>query len=286
MFKRTLAGPTALLLLAFFLSSAQAKEYAVIGDAGHWNSKTELTRDSIKAAGIFDLVMPGDNLYKGESYDKPWAPWRSEGFRFTVVAIGNHTAGYEAEVDYFKMPGEFFSVRPEPGVHFIVLNSDNERTVQAQATFLEQELIQTSDPVVFVVFHHPPVSVTGFHSWTEKRAFHEATTPILLKHRKKLTALLVGHDHIASWLNVAGLPVFVSGATHEVRRAQPIDATQRGLPVRTAYLSKRKPVWLKLNVDAAQAKSSFEFIRAEDQRLECQVTLTTGARMAPQCQNE
>lgn len=263
-----------------------AGEYAVVGDGGHWNARTQTVRDSILAAGLLDLVMPGDNLYKGTSYEVPWAPWRDHGFRFPVVAIGNHHAGYAREVEYFGMPGEFYSVRPEPGVHFIVLNSDNPNTVRTQAEFLRRELSETLDPLVFVVFHHPPVTVTSFHAWTEKRRFHQEITPILVQNKTRLTALLVGHDHVATWLNWGDLPVFVSGATHEVRRADVLDGRQRGMEVRTVFLSKKKPIWLKLTTEPRQEKATFEFIRAEDSRLECRTSLVRGTRLATRCQNE
>ncbi len=288
----TLRSPRFWLLAFLTLAPTvvTAGEYALVGDAGHWNSFTRKVRDAIQGTGILDLVMPGDNLYEGDSYEVPWSPWRSHGFRFPVVAIGNHHGGYAREIAYFNLPGEYYSVRPEPGVLFIVLNSNHQKIANEQARFLEQELSSSRESLIFVVFHHPLVTLTENHEWTEKEVFHRATTPILLKHRNKITALLLGHDHIAAWFDVGGLPTFVSGATHEALDPGPAPTIQRGLRVKERFIGPAVPQWIKLNTDAPKKTAVFEIVRADTGDMECRVTLSRqGSRTNQQsehCQNE
>jgi hypothetical protein len=269
--------------------STFAAEYAIVGDGGEWNQQTRLVRDSIRATGILDLVMPGDNLYDGDSYDTPWAPWRSYGFRFPVVAIGNHHGGYAQEVAYFNLPGEYYSVQPETGVLFIVLNSNHQKITDEQTEFLERELGNTRATLVFVVFHHPPVTVSPAHDWEERRKFHVATTPVMLKYRDRITALLLGHEHLAAWYDIGGIQTIVSGATHEFRAAPAIDEEQRGLHVRSRYTGQAAPHWVKLNTQVSRATATFEFIRADRRSVACRTRLASPRSRQPSdshCQNE
>ncbi len=259
-----------LLLLA---CPAWAGSYAVIGDAGLWNAKTRGVRDSIHRADIHDLVMPGDNLYRGRSYDTHWAPWREKGFTFPVVAIGNHNGGYAEEIEYFGMPGEFYSVHPEPGVLFIVLNSDNTRSIRRQTEFLRKELTQAREKLIFVVFHHPFATISPRHEWEEKEDFHLSTTPLLLAWRNKITAVLLGHDHLATWFEMDGLQAFVSGAAHEVLATQPVTGRQRGLRIKTQCLLGSQPSWLRLETDPKNGIAHFDFIRAQDDTIQCSASL-------------
>lgn len=266
-----------------------AREYAILGDAGVWNYSTRQIRNSIEAAGVPDLVMPGDNLYDGESYDQPWAPWRSRGFRFPVVAIGNHHGGYAQEVAYFNLPGEYYAVRPEPGVLFIVLNSDHQALANNQAEFLERTLQSAQDELIFVVFHHPPVSLTKSHFWEERQAFHRAVTPVLYRHRENVTALLLGHDHIAAWYDLGGIPTFVSGAAHEFKTAPALDETQRGLRIRSRFTGVTAPQWIKLSTNVTKKMATFEFIRADTHTRTCRANIAganSPATSDAHCQNE
>src|SRR5687767_3277637 len=104
------------ILFTSFSALAAISSYAVIGDAGMWNENSKMVRDSIYRSSVKDLILPGDNLYNGKDYDTAWAPWKKLGLNFAFVAIGNHNASYRSEIRYFKMPGEHYTVSPQPGV--------------------------------------------------------------------------------------------------------------------------------------------------------------------------
>jgi len=276
----------ALLLLNLSAPAFGAElSYAILGDSGHWNSSTREVRTSLLRTAVRKLVMPGDNLYVGSDYNAPWSHWTSQGFTFDAVAIGNHTAGYAREVEFFRMPGEYYSLVPEPGVRFLVLNSDNVRTAAEQATWLDHQLTTATESVILPMFHHAPLTITSFHGWEERRAFHEAVRPILFKHRSKLTALIVGHDHIASLLSFDGLPVIVSGAAMEQRRPEPRGETQQGILVKTEWLFDRAPYWVRLDIDTVRADVTARFIRSRDDRESCTARMRSGAsaELSPNC---
>jgi hypothetical protein len=94
-------------LFAFNVYSEELK-FAVIGDAGRWNSNTQMILNSINHFETKRLIMPGDNLYTG-TYEQQWGVWKKAGFTFDVIAIGNHNDGYANEVKFFGMPAEFFA---------------------------------------------------------------------------------------------------------------------------------------------------------------------------------
>jgi 3',5'-cyclic AMP phosphodiesterase CpdA len=224
------------------------------------------------------MIIPGDNLYQGTDYNIPWTHWMSKGFTFDVVAIGNHTAGYDEEVEFFGMPGEYYT-RVMDGTRFLVLNSDNVRTAGEQARWLDRELSQANESRIFVVLHHPPLTLTSSHPWEERRAFHQAVRPLLFRHRDKLTAVIAGHDHMASLASFDGLPVVVSGAAHEARRPEVRNDVQEGIRVRTEWIFDRTPYWVRLDLDSndQDGKSTVRFIRARDSRETCTVVIRTGS---------
>jgi hypothetical protein len=254
--------------------------FAVLGDAGQWEKNTQLSRDSMLALKATHLVMPGDNIYSGKSYDAHWKPFADKGFTFDAVAIGNHTLGYKAETAYFKMPGEHYSKLLGDVARFIVLNSDNTANVSEQAKFLDQELQKAREQLVFVVFHHPSYTVANHgHVWTDKKDFQLAVRPLFVKHRAKITALLLGHDHLASLLHFDDLPAVVSGAAREVRQDSPVSREQSGVSVKTAYYFESVPTWVMLTINPDQPhEASVDFVRSSDNKLTCSARLITGKR--------
>jgi len=271
-----LLASLALLLPAL----SYGQNYAIVGDGGDWGKNAQSVRDSILRKGESRLLMPGDNLYSWFStYDAHWSPWSSKGLQFTAVAIGNHNAGYAKEVQYFKMPGEFYSMVLENGtIRLIVLNSDNRSNVEQQREFLELELLDAKEPLVFVMYHHPSLTVTDDHSWLERKNFHENIRPLLFRHREKITAVINGHDHIASLHEFDDLPVIVSGAVQDTRSPSLVNNTQEGINVRTRWLFEEATHWVKLIPSATSPTARLEYIRAKDDRIVCTVDLQTGKR--------
>lgn len=257
-------------------SSEVIQHYAIIGDAGKVNENHILVRRSIRKAGIPDLILPGDNLYKSwRGYGAVWNAWRERGFRFTVPAIGNHNAGYEREMRYFEMRSEAYTFI-NGDARFIVLNSDNEDTVESQLRFLERELRAAQELFVFIVFHHPTFTISEHHHWREKPAFQLGIRKALMAHASRITALIVGHDHFASLLSINGIPMIVSGAVWDYRPTPPREYTEGPFEVRTKWLEQEGPHWVQLSIDSPTQTAVASFIDASkegDEAIACQVRL-------------
>ncbi len=251
--------------LSFTATASATQSFAIIGDAGLWNGNTESVRDSIRRNKVTQLVLPGDNVYWG-TYDQQWKAWT--GFDFSVVAIGNHNNGYKREIDYFKMSGEYFSKTFADGVRFLVLNSDNDRNVEEQRVWLEKELEKDS-PMTFVVWHHPPYTVTSLHRWEEKYKFQVAMRSILKRYENKITALLVGHDHIGAFYCLDKMPMIVSGAVQETRfpETKNYQANDKVNVNAKWVFPFNTPVWARLDIEPNSEKFSVKFIRASDDKV-------------------
>jgi predicted phosphodiesterase len=258
-------------------------KFGVIGDAGLWNSNSEGVQKSMIRSSVKNLILPGDNLYHS-TYADVWGHWTQKGFSFDVVAIGNHTAGYPQEIAFFRMPAEFFSVVKGTS-RFIVLNSDNKTNVPAQAAFLEAELTRATESSVFIVYHHPTYTLSRTHVWTEKSDFQLAVRAIFKRFRSKITALVVGHDHLALLAHFGDLPVILSGAVQEVRADTPRSGVQDGVQVTTNWFFDGSPYWAQLEIPATGRTVQVDFIRASDDQKSCSISIKTGERaiMSPNC---
>lgn len=226
----------------------------------------------------------GDNLYT-TTYEAVWSSWRRRGFDFPIVAIGNHNDGYVAEERFFEMPGEFYSKQVSNLVRFVVLNSDNTASASQQASFLDSELTQAQEPFVFIVYHHPTYSLSHRHEWQEKRAFQLAVRPVLQRHRSKITALLVGHDHLAMIAHFDDLPLIVAGAIWETRADTPVNDVQDGVRVSTNWFYNGEPQWAKLEIDRQSHRAIVTFVRSSDDAITCVARIATGSRaeMGTEC---
>lgn len=269
-----------LILSIQLFTYADTYRFGVMGDAGLWNKNTKNVHDSLQRHNIKQLVMPGDNIYANPidypSYESVWDKWRAEGFKFDVVAIGNHNTGYENEIKYFNMPGETYSITYNNFVQFIVLNSDNETTFKTQAQFLEKELAATTAPYVFLVYHHPSYSLSFFHPASEKFDFQNAIRPLFTQYRNKITALLVGHDHVSVIAHFNNLPVILSGSTHEQRLHIPLNYTDKSVKVKTNWFNDRDALWGNLQLDTEKDFAQLDFVRGYDDKNVCTVMLKTG----------
>lgn len=257
--------------------------FGIIGDAGKTTSGAKQVRDSMIRQKVFKTVLPGDNLYSG-TYDSVWTIWKTSGFTFDVVAIGNHSGGYPKEIAFFKMPSEYYA-KVIDGTKFLVLNSDNNNSGPQQAAWLNSELDKATEKLIFLVYHHPSYTISTFHNWEEKKKFQNAIRPVIWKNRSKITALIVGHDHLASLLHFNDLPVILSGAVQEFRKDKPVDYTSNSIHIKTNWYFDSKPYWAKLTVNAALGKAAVDYMRASDDKISCSATIETGhsAQMAANC---
>ncbi len=259
------------LMLIPFSVSSEVATFGIIGDAGHWNAHSKSVRDSLLVDKVFDLILPGDNIYDlNLNYHDVWSNWTEKGFRFPVVAIGNHTKGYTKEMAYFSMAHEYYSKRTRD-VHFIVLNSDNNLTANEQASFLRSELEASADKFIFVVFHHPPFTLR--HQWQEKKEFQLAVRPVLMEYKDKITALIVGHDHIASLVQMDTLPVVVSGAVFESFHIPRINTSLDGLSIKTKWSSAGGYFWTRLDIDNEKNLVWVNFVGTTNERVKCSIRI-------------
>ncbi len=270
------------LCLSFFASlaavnvQAATQSFAVIGDAGRTNSNSASVRSSIARSGIQDLVLPGDNLYSG-SYENVWRPWSD--FKFSVVAIGNHNNGYQNEINFFAMPSEYYAKTFPGGLRFLVLNSDNTKNVTEQMNWLEGEL-QKDAVMTFLVWHHPPYTLTSVHNWQEKARFQTAARALMKEYSNKITAVLLGHDHMGAFYCADEIPLIVSGAVQETRPRETrnyIADDQTSISAKWVFPANT-PNWARLDVDAAGKTVGVSFIRASDDK----VLFSTQLSEAPQ----
>lgn len=273
----------ATFLFSLLTFSAELK-FAVVGDAGLWNSNSQSLLASIVKFDAKKMVMPGDNIYSG-TYEKAWTPWKNAGITFDVVAIGNHHLGYANEVKYFGMPGEYFAKSYLNGeVLFLVLNSDNTKTVNEQMAWFETQLKATAAKQVYVVYHHPSLTI-GEHKWTEKKAFQIKMRALLKTYRNKVTAVIVGHDHVAALINFDNLPVIVSGSAQSPDKGSPVNNVQEGIQVKSPIYLSAQPYWVQ-QITSGGDSAEFNFIRAKDNKVLCKAVIQTGMRETHSCVKE
>jgi len=276
-------------LLTFPHAFALVATFGILGDAGHApKAETRAVQASMQRAGVSHLILPGDNLYGTSTYAAVWGPWKAAGFSFDLVAAGNHTGGYAQEMRFFGMPGEYYSQTLVGGAaRFIVLNSDNTRNIQQQMTFLEHELSIAREPFVFLVYHHPTYTLSGYHAWTEKREFQLALREKLRRYRSKITALIVGHDHLAMLAHFGDLPVVLAGAPVATRTDRGLNYTDPdGTRIATSWFFDGNKNWSRLTIDSQTSRAQVDFVRVLDGTVLCSVQLVTGqaATRGPNCQ--
>jgi hypothetical protein len=262
--------------------SGASESFAIIGDAGEWNANTRSVLASIQKTSVKKLILPGDNLYSGSTpYEKVWSSWKQAGMRFSIVAIGNHNGGYLKEVAYFKMPGEYYDKNIGSDVKFIVLNSDDTLSNWIQTGWLEEVLALSHERFIFVVYHHPSLTLSKGNNWREKEEFHNYIRPILFKYRGKITAVINGHDHSAALYHFNDLPVIVSGATHGVREPGTPNNIQEKIQVRTNWVYDMTPHWVKMTVEDDFVH--LEFVRASDNFVGYRSCIVPGLAAGEQC---
>lgn len=252
-------------------SRAEVRTYGIISDAGVWNENSRKVHASMLKSGVFPLIMAGDNLYDTRlRYGDVWDHWKKSGFEFLITALGNHHRSYGEEMEYFGMPSEYFS-KVDGSSRFIVLNSDNMRNVDAQIDWFKHELAQAQEQFVFVVFHHSPYTITLFHHWREKEKFQRAVRPLLQQYSGKITALIVGHDHIATLLELGdhGLPMVVSGSVFDERKTIPLNYRDDGVRVKTRWLFPGGFYWTRMDVNTEESTVWLNFVRSEPDQVSC-----------------
>ncbi len=264
------------LSLIFSLNSLaiSTKSIGLVGDAGVNHPVIRNLRTSLSDHGVKDIVLLGDNIYDTKlTYDDVWMPWSKEGFQFPIVAIGNHNKSIEEEVAYFKMPGDFYTTTFQ-GARFIVLNSDNLTNIDTQMSFLEKNLTKNNlEKQVYLIVHHPYVTVSDFHSWIERADFQKKLRPLILKYADRITAVLSGHDHLAIFVDVNGLPLIVSGASFEERTTRGLSYQDEAFKIQEQWLYRGGKYWVKLDISEDAEFAWVHYIPFEAGKIECRIRI-------------
>ena len=152
------------------------------------------------------VLMAGDNIYSyGEislakaRFEDPYAPLLSKDVKFYAV-LGNHDIvksnnGLD-QINYqpFNMSDRYYSFTKgdinEGMVEFFALDTNRNAPWDAQLTWLDQQLAQSTAPWKIVYGHHPLYS-SGRHGNNPELTAKLA--PIFAKH--KVPLYLCGHDH-------------------------------------------------------------------------------------------
>jgi hypothetical protein len=255
----------------FSYSPLWAKEFnvAVLGDAGVAKPVTATLQAQLKGFGVQRVALLGDQLYDPKSsYQEVWGSWLRDGFAFPWVAIGNHRKSVAEEVRFFGIPHDYYTGVDEAQARWIVLNSDDQelRPAEEQAQFLDRTLKAAAEPYVFVIFHHPPLTISARHQWKERERFHQAVRPILKSHAERVSAIFVGHDHISGAYFFEGVPLFVVGATWETFAPISVDLQEEGVHLRSHWLyDGATPSYLMLNIDSRTGtwKATFMDLKRE-----------------------
>ena len=257
-------------LSAFSLPDQRARltawnTFAVVGDAGVRTKTTEALRNILKANNLNQILMLGDNQYLPyESYEYIWDIWKQQGFQFPLVAIGNHNTGYDKEVKYFQLPGEYYA-KEFNGALFVVLNSDNEKNYKEQIKWADQVLAQSTYKLNFVIYHHPSVSLTKNHKWEERLNFQMGMRSIIKKYATKITALMNGHDHAAGFYLLNNVPLILSGASFEEKSLSSPVIKDFGFNVTQGWGSKGGYWWSKLDYNSSTQEVWIHYYRFDNQ---------------------
>ncbi|MBF0361866.1 MAG: metallophosphoesterase [Oligoflexia bacterium] len=281
-----------LTLLIFFASLATADNafskvytFGIIGDVGQYATDLTFLQSSLHESDIKNLIMVGDNApniaTSSATYPAIWNSWIDE-FNFMAVAVGNHNQGYKREMDYFKMPGDFYSIVPENDLLIIVLNSDeeNKTRIEEQMKFIQDQLESANQKMILIAFHHPPADVGPKHTWKEKKSFFLKLVPILKKFKTKIDAILVGHEHVATFVDFDGIPLFVSPSVVGPREGKYYDKYYRELETKATnkwvYTGKINRDWLKLEVNTDDDSMLFSYINIDKKnRSDCSIVITS-----------
>ncbi len=258
----------------FASSSALESPFAIIADAGNKTPEIAKVKKSILNGKVSNLILPGDNLYNlKHTYQDVWGSWISKGFKFPVVALGNHYLSVSEELRFFNLKKSYYLKESKNGM-FIILDSEQESLVDEQVDWLKEQLTKEFNKKIVLVFHHPPVTISYRHNWWEKKNFHNKILPIILKFKRKIDLILVGHDHITSLFTINNIPVVISGATMEIIGTDSKDYfdEKRGLAVKTHWhFNNHDPYWTRL--DIAKDHLWINFINAKTGNVECSVKI-------------
>ncbi len=210
-----------------FARGVDSVKFGVIGDYGSQGQNLQDVADLIISWNPDFIITLGDNNYPdgeastidpniGQYFHDFIYPYfgnygnGADTNRF-FPSLGNHdwhTPNAQPYLDYFTLPGNerYYDFAWGP-VHFFALDSDGDEpdgsdSTSIQAAWLQNRMLQSTEPWKVVYFHHPPYS-SGHHG---------STTRMRWSFREwGATAVMAGHDHTYERLLVDSLVYFVNG---------------------------------------------------------------------------
>lgn len=163
-----------------------------------------------------EVFLLGDNIYETGDvqhlakgfFEEPYAPLLKAGVHFRA-ALGNHDIRnnhMRAQIDYFKMPSDYYRLSYGPA-DFFVLNTNSFYRNKRQQDWLAKNL-QESHAVWKIVLGHHPLYSSGTHGQTESLAW--VLEPLLIRYHADF--YLAGHDHdYERFQPIHGVQYIVSG---------------------------------------------------------------------------
>ncbi len=138
--------------------------FAVAGDSRSGPEIYGRVLDSVMAEGSEFLIHTGDLVNNGT--EAQWQDFQGTMAGFTLPFYpvpGNHdglAGGLDGYLTYTGAPAAHYSFDRAP-VHFTMADSHQGGIGAAELAWLRQDLGATSQPVKFVVLHHPPFDPDG-----------------------------------------------------------------------------------------------------------------------------
>jgi 3',5'-cyclic AMP phosphodiesterase CpdA len=157
--------------------------------------------------------------------------------------------------------------------------------VTQQAAWLDDQLSKAQEKFIFVVFHHPPYTISNRHRWEERRDFHLRIRPLLVKYAEKITSLVVGHDHLASMIMLNNTPMIVSGATWETQTPSYLDYKEGPVHIKTVWNYRGHVHWVRLDILPATHEVWVNFVNAQTRTVSCSIRIAPKPLLKrPNCQ--
>ena len=171
------------------------------------------------------------------------------------------------------MPGHYY-VKDFGETRFIVLDSEKISLADEQGPWLRRVLEKSDKKFNFVVFHHPPATISYRHGWRERENFQLKIRNTLLKYQHKITAIINGHDHLATMFTYDQIPVIVSGAVFESRPAPAFNYNlDNKIPIKTQWVNDEGFYWVRLDVDEQREAVWVNFIRTDIHEVSCSILI-------------
>ncbi len=229
--KEIITSPVGNIRTFDIIESVPLFKFAIIGDYGEATRPNEAAvANLVKSWNVELIITTGDNNYPngadstidnniGQFYQEFIYPYTgSYGSGSPTLenrffpSLGNHdwnTAGAVPYLNYFSLHGnERYYDFVKGNVHFYAVDSDSNEpdgtsASSIQASWLQDRLANSPEPLKIVYFHHAPYSSGNVHGSTiYMRWPFEAWGA---------SAVFGGHDHTYERLTVGGIPYFVNG---------------------------------------------------------------------------